>query len=378
MRILISMPSIRYPGLCVPWLEKFRYFQSHGGELYITDVNGIKLISKIDNMYTFNNKFFNFTESHPSKFEYMIHCLVANIKSFLYFKKALDLKCDIVYSPSAVLDFIIFAYIYKIINPKCKWLVNIDNTVPLKNPGNPIIRLLTWIFFQTSLVLMSKSDHIFAVSPDIKEYLLKRRFSNNKVTVTGNGLETTLIKNAKAIKKYASDALFIGRINDTKGIYDMLKILSKIKEKYPKFVLNIMGDGDSTTLEIFKQKISDHGLNNNLKLLGYRQGQEKCNIIKSTHSFWFFSVSESFGVALLEAVTSGLYAFTYDLPAYRNIYKYGEIYTFKKGDYQTIIDKMLSFYQNKKYINNQGKKLLNKYSWENIARHEYETMINNH
>ncbi len=375
MKILISMPSIRYPGLCVPWLEKFKYFQSHGGELYISDSRSIKLLSKINNIYSFNNAFFHFTESHLSKFEYLIHCLVSNLKSLFFLKKASNLKFDIIYSPSAVLDFIIFAYFYKTLNKKCKWLVNIDNTVPLKNPGNPMVRFLTWVFFQISLMLMSKSDHIFAVSPDIKEYLIKCHFSADQITVTGNGLEIGLIKRAKIIKKYKSDALFIGRINDTKGIYDMLEILLKIKDKYPNFLLNIMGNGDPTTLQNFKRQIIKHGLSHNIKLLGYRQGQEKFNFIKSSRSFWFFSVSESFGVALLEAVTSGLFAFTYDLPAFRYIYKHNEIYTFKIKDYQTIVDKMLSFYQNKKYINTQGKKLLNKYSWENIAKHEYQTMI---
>ena len=191
---------------------------------------------------------------------------------------------------------------------------------------------------------------------------------SQKVFLTGNGIEIEQIEQVPNQKKQI-DALFIGRINETKGIFDMLKVLSIIKQQFPKFTLAIMGDGDDATKNKFKKEIEKLNLQSNVKFLGYISGIKKFQIIKSSRCFWFLSVSpsESFGIALMEAVSSGLPAFTYNLPVFKKIYQHQEV-TFSPIHRPDIVaKKVIKLFQSKKFSNKNGTKLLGKYSWENIA-----------
>ena len=158
----------------------------------------------------------------------------------------------------------------------------------------------------------------------------------------------------------------------------MLKVLTLVKQKYPNFRLAIMGQGDETTEEQFKNKIKEMGLENNIQFLGYITGQKKFNIIKSAKVFWFLSVSqsESFGVALLEAVCSGRLAIAYDLEQFKRIYQNDEVFIFPKGDYQSVAKKTIEIFDQQKFGNERGQLLLEKYgNWDKIAEIEYNTII---
>jgi glycosyltransferase involved in cell wall biosynthesis len=223
--------------------------------------------------------------------------------------------------------------------------------------------------------LLHKADKIFVISKELKKYLIKKHFDPSKLIVTGNGIEINLIKKSKKEKKYNFDALFIGRINESKGIFDMLDVVIKIKQVYPKFKLAIMGNGNKKVKNKLNIKIKKLNLKNNIILLGTVTGLKKFSIIKSSKIFIFLSKNESFGIALLEAVSSGLPAFVYNLPTYKNIYKNNEINIFKKGDIDSISNAILNTFENKKFENKNGKKLLNKYNWEKIANIEYKSFI---
>ncbi|MDD2224807.1 MAG: glycosyltransferase, partial [Candidatus Shapirobacteria bacterium] len=167
-------------------------------------------------------------------------------------------------------------------------------------------------------------------------------------------------------------AVFLGRINETKGIYDMLDVLKIIIKKYPDFTLAVVGPGDKITVKQYKNEIKRRRLNKNIKLLGWVSEKEKYSILKSSKIFLFLSKSvvEAFGIALLEAVCSGKPAFVYYLPIYKYIYKNKEINTFKIGDTESVAKAIIKTFKNKHFENKNGKKLLNKYSWEKIAKME--------
>lgn len=306
-----------------------------------------------------------------SKIVFILRALQSNIKSLFFLNKTRG-KFNVVYSVSSVLDMALFPFLLKSCDANIKWVTVFDNTVPLNDPGNKYIRFLGWLFFQISLLLLKKADTVFSISVELKEFLLIRGFKESNIIVTGNAVEDTLIAQAKksAVNEY--DALFVGRINETKGIYDMLKVLRLIKERYPDYRLALMGEGDKKTTSDFKSAVGKMGLEKNVFFLGYKSGIDKFNIIKSSKSYWFLSVSESFGVALLEAVCCGVPAFAYDLPPYREIYKNNEVCFSKKGDYRDVASNVLKLFDNRIFNNEAGKQLLPNYSWDKIAEIEME------
>jgi glycosyltransferase involved in cell wall biosynthesis len=308
------------------------------------------------------------------KINFLFESIFRNILAIKYIRKVRG-KYDVIYSFS-VLDSILFPFILKIFDKKIKWVAVFDNVVPLSDPGNKIIRFLAWIFFKISLKLLKRADRIFVISDDLEKFMLQKGFKREKIILSTNGVENDLIKKAEVDEKYNIDALFLGRINETKGIYDMLEVLNIVRGKYPDFQLVIMGEGDETTKHQFKRRIKNMDLENNVQFLGFRTGQEKFNIIKSAKCFWFLSVSgsESFGVALLEAVCSGIPAFAYDLPQFSRIYQNGEIDISPKSDYKLVAQKVIKLFENGNFSNERGKMFLDKYSWEHVAEIEYNAI----
>ena len=381
-KILINLIVIEKHGISRAWLLKYKHLQELGNEIYFHCGKFIKKIEPIElqNVYNFNENFKqiqNFPEI-SNKLLFIWHALKRNFASLSSVNQIKN-NFDVIYSPAQGLDLILLPYIFKKINKKTKWVMVFDNIVPLQDPGNKLIRFLAWLFFKLGLKLIKKADKIFVISPQLKKYLLGKNFKENQIVITGNAVEGKLIKKAKPHPNHQFDAIFIGRLNETKGIYDMLKVLQIIKQKYSNFQLAIMGEGDKKTTNKFKSKIKELNLKNNIQLLGFKTGQEKFDIIKSSKLFLFLSQSESesFGMALLEAVTSGLPAITYNLEPYKHIYQNNEIFTFPTKRIDLIAEKIIEIFEKKEFTNEKGKLLLEKYgSWEKIAEIEYQAIKN--
>ncbi|MDD4938255.1 MAG: glycosyltransferase [Candidatus Shapirobacteria bacterium] len=374
MRILINLATLTNSGVIPIWLRKFQELSKHSHQIDIFFNNQANQINfnKID-LYRYNESAkIKKLPKIESKIKFIFYSLKKNIQAILAISKYKN-KYDIVYSPSSVLDLAIMPFFLKKYNQKIVWTTVFDNIVPITDPGNKIIRFISWIFFQISLVLIRQADLIFTISPELKKYLINQGFDKNKIIITGNGIEIDLIKKAKKNRKYNFDALFIGRINETKGIFDMLQVLNQVKKEYPNFTLAIMGEGDNSTKNKFIQKIKKMNLQKNVKFLGYiTSGIKKFNIIKSSRSFWFLSTSpsESFGIALMEAVSCGIPAFTYKLPTFTKIYKNNEVFFSPLHKPNIVAHKVTKLFRSKNFINQNGKKLLGKYSWKNIVKIE--------
>jgi len=376
MKILINAITLDSAPL-ESLMSRVRYWQSQGAE--ITFLGNKHFKNKVDSFSGIENYHFIFlgngkdTRAIKSKLLFAAECLKRNISALFYLGKIKG-EFDVVYSVASVLDLVIIPYALKVIDKKVKWGVVFHNVVPLRDPGRRLEKILAWIFFHISQLLIRKADIIFTISEDLKNYLIKNGFEKKRIIITGNAVENEMIQQAQKEDRLASDALFLGRINETKGIFDMLKVLQEVCVVYPGFQLSIAGDGDEKTKNKFKNKITEMGLEKNIKLLGYIERNEKYSLIKSAKCFWFlsFSQSESFGIALLEAVCSGVPAFACNLPQYAYLYKNGEVDISPVGDWKKVAEKVIELFNKGNFENEEGRKLLGKYSWEKIAKIEFD------
>lgn len=378
LRLLINGITLE-EGNIVPLLLKVRYWQNIKN-VEITFIGNLILRERINELGLVNN--FHFieikrTKEIKTKFQFIFEGLKRNIGMMRQINK-IKSRYDIIYSISSVLDLIIFPWILKKKDKKIKWVTVFDNIVPITDPGNKFIRFLAWVFFRISIILIKNADVVIVITPELMDFLKKRGFEKRNLVATGVAVESDLIKKAEKDKRFNIDALFVGRINETKGIYDMLKVLEIVKKKYPNFQLALMGRGDEITKTQFRNKILEMGLGKNIQLLGYKAPIEKFRILKSSKTFWFLSKSkcESFGIALLEAVCCGLPAFVYDLIPFRRIYKNSEIVVSEIGDYRSVAKKVIELFDKKDFENKKGKLLLGKYSWERIADIEINSFSN--
>lgn len=378
IKFLINIINLDANGIQIPWLVKFKKLESHGMRLFVNSGVFLKEISlKSKDVYSFNQSitkiFDNISTKKLSKFGYINYVLKKNIKSYKSLRKLQKQNFKVVYSPSSVLDLIIVPYLLKRRCPSLIWVSVFDNTVPLKGPGSKIVRFLAWFFYGISLKMLRRADRIFTVTPELQKNLISRGFSQEKIILTGNAVETDLILKAQSDKKIKIDALFMGRINEKKGIYDLLEVLKIVVKKIPDFQLGILGEGDKPTEEAFKLKINKMELTENIILFGYKNGIEKYALIKSAKVFWFMSHDESFGVALLEAVCCGKPALVYRLSPYAEIYQQNEIKQFDFGAYRAIAKETWRIFKTKNFQNKAGEKLLKKYNWDKIITTEVKS-----
>lgn len=355
-----------------PLLINIKYWQEHNCQV---DIIGNKILKKNITsqkiIKPFNYIYINENSPLTSKLKLILVGFKRNLILIRSIKNYLN-KYSIIHSRSSVLDLIIFPYFLKFFDKKIKWTSVFDNTVSLIGSGKVIDRVLAFMFFQISLIFLKKADSIFVISIDLKKFLLSKGFNKAKIILTGNAIEKNLIIKANQ-KNKIFDAIYVGRINESKGIYDLLEVLKIVRKTLPKFQLAIMGEGDIPSKQKFLQLIANNHLQKNIKLLGYKTGADKFSLIKSSKTFWFFSHGESFGIALLEAVCCGLKAFTYQLQPFRVIYKNHEIYQFKFRDYQIIAKSIIKVFKSKNFLNKNGLKLLDKYDWNRIAQIELNT-----
>jgi len=373
MKILINAPTVQKDGIYPRIISKIKRFLELKNTVSIHCGNFIAPIKQVKNVHAFNQTFKPFKKVPVyklTKLSFMVDGIKRNTNALLHLGQVK--KFDVIYSPSSVLDSIIIPFFAKIFYPKIIWVTVFDNVVPFSDPGNKFIRILAWIFFKISLLLIKFSDKIFVSTPELMSFLISKKYPKNKLFQTQLAIENDLIRQAKAKKNYRIDTLYIGRINETKGIYDLLEMLKIITKKIPDFQLAIVGQGDEITVQKYKEKISESNLTKNIQFLGFVPESEKYNIIKSSKTFVFLSTSdcESFGLALFEAVCSGLPAFAYNLPPFKTIYQNQEVDITPIGDYQTVAKKIIKTFTDKKFTNLKGQKLLGKYSWNKIAENE--------
>jgi glycosyltransferase involved in cell wall biosynthesis len=188
-------------------------------------------------------------------------------------------------------------------------------------------------------------------------------------------IKDELVRIRKEIIEYSIDALYVGRIAEAKGIFDAIRVVDIVRYKYPLFQFAIMGAGDDSTMRRLEEDIKSRGLQENVKFLGTKSGEEKFRIIRQAMVFLFLSYRESFGLALMEAICCGKPAFVYDVPEYRKIYTNNEIIVSPMGDYKTVADKVIDIFRRRDFNNKAGELLLEKQkTWEEIAEIEYKTM----
>jgi len=104
--------------------------------------------------------------------------------------------------------------------------------------------------------------------------------------------------------------LSVGRLVEKKGFEYAIRGIAKVLRSYPKIRYEIAGDGpEKSKLE---RLITELGVTNNIKLLGWQEREEISRLLGEAHIFLAPSVTspkgdqEGIPVVLMEAMASGL------------------------------------------------------------------------
>lgn len=96
--------------------------------------------------------------------------------------------------------------------------------------------------------------------------------------------------------------LFLGRIRDKKGVFDLLEAMAIVRQAVPNAELVLAGDGD---VEHVRQRAVQLGLGDAVELPGWVDGEAKFDAIRRCEVMALPSYFEGFPIGVLEAMAMG-------------------------------------------------------------------------
>lgn len=160
------------------------------------------------------------------------------------------------------------------------------------------------------------ADHLIAVSKQVKSHLVKQGVRPEKVSVVYNGLPTDVplidrLSVRASLGLTPEDFVLgtIARVTPAKGIDDAIRLVSLLSPAVPNVRYLVVGDG--LALEDCRRLAGELGVADRIHFLGYRKDVAEC--LAAMDLFVFPTHKEAMGIALVEAMRSGLPAVATDV-----------------------------------------------------------------
>jgi len=176
---------------------------------------------------------------------------------------------------------------------------------------------------------MRRCQHIIIPSESMREILVNEYGLKNNFTVIPTGIELEAYQTASGEKirrkrYWEKDIVMIsvGRLASEKNWGLLLQATALVRKDYPHFRLVLVGDGpERKSLEGLAREL---GIRKYLTFIGSLSFSEIPSYMKAANLFGFASVTETQGLATLEAMAAGLPVVAVDASGTRDILKHGQ------------------------------------------------------
>ena len=168
------------------------------------------------------------------------------------------------------------------------------------------------------------------------------------------------------------DISYIGRIENHKGVEDILRIVKVLKNKHSMNLRVILaGKGKDRYVAKIGKMINRFGLSENVLLKGYISDEQKYEILKRSKIFLFLSYEEGWALSVMEAATMGTPIVAYSLPAY--YYLRGNYFPVEVGNIglcAETVKQLFDDYESAMKKAMRAKECVDKYSYDFIAKQQ--------
>ena len=218
-------------------------------------------------------------------------------------------------------------------------------------------------------ILNWKIDGVVCVS----NFLLKFFVDCKKPKIViPNGIDLNLYRPQKENKKKDKKIkiLFVGRIEERKGLIYLLQSFKILSSKFNHLELRIVGEGPlKKECQDFVEK---EGLKN-VYFEGKKEGKEVISFYQNCDIFVAPSIfGESFGIVLLEAMACQKPVVAFNIDGYNEILKdEGSLFLAKNRDVYDLAQKIELLIKDEKLREKMGfwgRKEAEKYSWEKVGQ----------
>jgi glycosyltransferase involved in cell wall biosynthesis len=150
---------------------------------------------------------------------------------------------------------------------------------------------------------VNTADLIICLSPSWHQFFTTN-FSPKQIIIINNVVNKPLNNRGLNLPDSNVNFLFLGRIGDRKGIFDLLKMLADNVDYYQgKIKLTIGGDGEIERLKAF---IDENNLHQLVEYAGWVSSDKKHALLSNTQVYILPSYNEGLPISILEAMSYGL------------------------------------------------------------------------
>lgn len=302
---------------------------------------------------------------------------VRTVKGFIAALKIRIPKTDkvVVYSASEFLMDSIPAWVIKTRNRHVKWIAGFYLFAP--NPfkesvykGRRFLRGLFYFLVQKPIYWLVReyADMVFVTNElDRWKFIEGERLTPDRVVAVRGGVDTRTPSMIPEPEEKRFDAVFVGRFHPQKGVLELLDVWKIICDKVDA-KLAMIGIGQLE--DEVRDKIKRYGLENNITLLGFKDGIDKIRIFKESRVVVHPAIYDSGGMAPCEAMACGLPGISFDLPALKTYYPKGMIKT-PCYDLETFAKNVLRLLKDRELherLRKEAMELARKWDWDERAK----------
>jgi len=161
-----------------------------------------------------------------------------------------------------------------------------------------------WIFPWTRGA-WQQGDHFIAVSNNAKQWAEKvLRMPEGKITIIYHGVRCPTSSPSKTMRIKTWRIGCLSRYEKRKGLETLIRCMNMVRQKNPSVQLILAGSDPDGYSSYLRSVIRSEGVEKQVELAGFCKEPEK--FLKNLGIFVSASLSEGFGIALIEAMATGL------------------------------------------------------------------------
>lgn len=218
---------------------------------------------------------------------------------------------------------------------------------------------------------IEKADALLTVSKDLLTQIEKSGIKPKKTFITYNPVDTATfcMENEKDSN---NNILFVGRLEEYKGAFRVVKAFTKLHGEYPEWTLTIVGEGPERN-QIEKYLRANPELNSKIYLKGTLTKKMIAQEMNRSSFFVFPSEHETFGLVIAEAMACGLPVIVGNKTAPKEFVREGHGILIEPDNIEELYKAMIFMINNhKKY----DSKELREYIVENFSIESFGKKIN--
>jgi glycosyltransferase involved in cell wall biosynthesis len=286
--------------------------------------------------------------------------------------RLIRLPLQVIYSGSDFFPDVCPAWLYKKLRPRTRWIQCVFHIYPpwRERNGSKLVNWLGSAAQNLSLWLVRDADGVVVINSEVLNVLTNRGFDPRKLKIIPPGIDYIKIQRAspRTYKGLTFDAVFMGRLKESKGVFDLPKIWMHVTKHQPRARLAIIGGGSEKIKSQIAADIDANGLSGLVDILGFIPSNQIYGLFKSAKVFIFPSYEEGFGIVIAEALAANLPIVAWDLPVFEELFG-SAIIKVAKGDVDSFAKSILVTLRNGRpeKQRNEAKEVALRYGWDGIS-----------